>query len=608
MDMNYQPVVAATTPPLRATALVGAHTVVLGFDLLDTAATTGLLGFAVQRTALAANTTVWLKNPLKFARQPYVGYKIGGTDSNQAPFQQFHWIDELVEPEHDYRYTIFTVFGTPAQPELRAHVEVALRTAAPAQDALGLFFNRGVTATPAYRQPFDNLPPNKQPPDRVSAAEHYLARGLQDALLAFIAGAAAGDQLDIAIYEFQHASVVAALAAAMARGVSVRLVAHARPDKTAHDNAPFLAQLQQAATASGGQLTIVPRRAVPGLSHNKAIVHRRAGVPLRVWTGSTNFSESGFFLQTNVGMALDDPALAQAYAEYLDLLMADPPAPQLRAAVDGLVAAQPWPPDQQVFFAPVGGDAMLQAAAAMIRAARDVVILSCPFGLDPILSDAIHQLPPRVLVYGILNTNQRGDIRVLDRDPQNVHEFVVPDWIRELNGSAYDASTGRGNQVHVKALVVDPWGDAPQVLIGSANFSDESVTRNDENMLLLNGNRRAAALVATECLRVFMHYRFRNHLKALAQAYDTSVPPPQPPGVLGTATSPMALDDVWLVPPEAVMAGDGGAGAGALLGFRADDIWLAENDAWLRPATVAGSMEACERAVFAPEALHAQRP
>lgn len=96
--------------------------------------------------------------------------------------------------------------------------------------------------------------------------------------------------------------------------------------------------------------------------------------------------------------------------------------------------------------------------------------------------------------------------------------------------------------------MVDPWSADPTVLLGSANFSDESVFANDENALL-RGDRRAAAVVAAEFLRVFAHYRFRNWLKTLAHVYDTTPLRGQSGMLLGPAE-----DDapVWLVTPEEV--------------------------------------------------------
>lgn len=484
--MEYQPVVAAANATLKARALVGATTVVLGFDLCNGAdQRAGLLGFAIRRAQLPDGAPEWLKNPLKFARFPYAGYQVAGTDSQLAPIQQFRWVDEEVLPEQAYHYTIATVYGTPEHPELRDTLDLDLFTAGTENRSLSLHFNRGVIATPAYRQQFDNKRPDQQPAALVAAAEAYLSRGLHEALLDFIAAAAAGDSLDIAIYEFQHESIVAALHQALDRGVNVRLLYHAKADTTGRANAPYVTALQQQASASAGRLEVHPRRKVPNLSHNKLVVHRRAGVPIRVWAGSTNFTDAGFFLQTNVGIVLRDAAIVAPYAAYVDLLIQDPPAARARAATSALASAMEILAGTQLFFSPIAGDAMLQAAVALIRAARAVVLISCPFGIDASISTAIAQLAPHVLVYGLLNTNQAGDLRVFAGDVHQTQEFVVPEWIKALNGAAYDASTGQGNRVHVKSLIIDPWGERPQMLIGSANFSDESVNLNDENALLI---------------------------------------------------------------------------------------------------------------------------
>jgi hypothetical protein len=108
----------------------------------------------------------------------------------------------------------------------------------------------------------------------------------------------------------------------------------------------------------------------------------RAGVPIRVWAGSTNFTDSGFFLQINVGIVLRDPTIVEAYTAYVDLLILDPPADRARAATGALASAVDLPAGTQLFFSPIAGDAMLQSAVDLIRAAHDVVLISCPFGMD----------------------------------------------------------------------------------------------------------------------------------------------------------------------------------------------------------------------------------
>lgn len=194
---------------------------------------------------------------------------------------------------------------------------------------------------------------------------------------------------------------------------------------------PFLQMLRQHAPPG---LTIVERQRVPALSHNKVVIHTVRGVPARVWCGSTNFTAQGFFRQTNVGITIADPALAQAYTAYLDLLAADPPAATLRRAVHALNSAQPLAAPRQVFFSPTNRDIPLDAAVAAIRTARDVVLISCPFGLDPRLSEALATLDTHVLVYAILNVNQKGDLVVINRDGRAQSLFVLPTWIEQLNG------------------------------------------------------------------------------------------------------------------------------------------------------------------------------
>jgi phosphatidylserine/phosphatidylglycerophosphate/cardiolipin synthase-like enzyme len=204
-----------------------------------------------------------------------------------------------------------------------------------------------------------------------------------------------------------------------------------------------------------------------------------------------------------------------------------------------------------------------------------------------------------MLVYGLLNTNQAGDLQVLNRGAAGTRVFVLPEWIKQLNGVAYDASRGQGNQIHVKSLVVDPWSAHPSVLLGSANFSDESVTQNDENALLIEGDGWAAAQVATEFLRVFEHYRFRNRIGELAQAYDTQQPPASPAGTLGPEDVGGGEGTIWLVGPDDPLVEAGNEAAAAVLGVTITNLWLDESDAWLARYYVDGSPQQRERAVFA---------
>jgi phosphatidylserine/phosphatidylglycerophosphate/cardiolipin synthase-like enzyme len=64
--------------------------------------------------------------------------------------------------------------------------------------------------------------------------------------------------------------------------------------------------------------------------------------------------------------------------------------------------------------------------------------------------------------------------------------------------------------IHTKFLLLDPFGDCPTVITGSANFSEASTTKNDENMLVITGDKRVADIYLGEFMRLFFHFYARD--------------------------------------------------------------------------------------------------
>ena len=82
-------------------------------------------------------------------------------------------------------------------------------------------------------------------------------------------------------------------------------------------------------------------------------------------------------------------------------------------------------------------------------------------------------------------------------------------WTRETNAKALQLNV-HVSYIHSKFLLVDPLSDDPIVVTGSANFSPASTNDNDENMLVIRGERRVADIYFTEFNRLFYHYYFRS--------------------------------------------------------------------------------------------------
>ena len=70
-------------------------------------------------------------------------------------------------------------------------------------------------------------------------------------------------------------------------------------------------------------------------------------------------------------------------------------------------------------------------------------------------------------------------------------------------------SAGHVFFVHTKFMLIDPLTDDPKIFTGSANFSPNSLTSNDENMLLIRGDKQVADVYLTEFMRLLNHFYFR---------------------------------------------------------------------------------------------------
>ena len=69
-------------------------------------------------------------------------------------------------------------------------------------------------------------------------------------------------------------------------------------------------------TQKGGTQVLFPRTKTK-IPHNKFIVRMKDNTePVAVWTGSTNFTPSGFLGQTNVGHWVEDADTAKQYLDY----------------------------------------------------------------------------------------------------------------------------------------------------------------------------------------------------------------------------------------------------------------------------------------------------
>jgi len=98
--------------------------------------------------------------------------------------------------------------------------------------------------------------------------------------------------------------------------------------------------------------------------------------------------------------------------------------------------------------------------------------------------------------------------------------------------------------IHDKIVVIDPLSDNCTVITGSHNLGYKASYCNDENMLIIRGNKALATAYAVHILDVYEHYKYRAVLEQ--QAYERSIgkggdKPPVGKGILN-------VDDTWQNP------------------------------------------------------------
>jgi phosphatidylserine/phosphatidylglycerophosphate/cardiolipin synthase-like enzyme len=283
-------------------------------------------------------------------------------------------------------------------------------------------------------------------------------------------------------------------------------------------------------------------RTITQISHNKFIVLLKNDKPIQVWTGSTNFTAGGIFGQSNVGHVVRDEKVAQKYYEYWQKLSTDPEKksrksdPPDAGIRDWTILHQPDlqgpPPENSItaVFSPRLTKAMLDWYADRLEAAENSVFFTAAFSVaDEIFKKVkkkkkISSGEPylRYLLLEGITGLMRKKYPDMAKCPQN--RIAWGDTLRrrqdeEEHKQFIETLTGLNdhvNYLHTKYMLIDPLSDDPVVITGSANFSEASTTKNDENMLIIRGNTRVADIFLGEFMRLFNHFHSRNQLNKLS--------------------------------------------------------------------------------------------
>lgn len=499
---------------LTVQAVAGTHVVYLGWDIADSVSRKGLLGFAIQRTDHTENETYWLRGMKAFPGTTPPLPPGGDASSHDQPYQTFQWGDYTAKADHAYSYTIIAMYGKPGALTDGPTVTINIQTESALGATHSVFFNRGAIASQEYVRRFGD----RKPSDVGEAAYEWVSRGLLEAIIGFIQRATgAGYGIRAAIYEFQWPAVLDELKAAKDRGVDVKVVYDAidnakNDPKDKNNDAIATAKIKGFCSGfTDGKIM-----------HNKFFVLTKGTKSIAVLTGSTNISENGIFGHLNCAHIVEDANIAGIYLAYWQQLKSDPGAAVLRSWAGENTPSPANPPDEGTtpVFSPQVGVGTLDTYGEIADRAQRGLFMTFAFGMNKVFQP-VYEQKGDVLRFALMDKAGSGagaeqakeDVARIRKLPNvlvaighNIALNSFDRWIKEPYSAIKNPNVA---WIHTKFMLVDPLGEDPIVITGSANFSDASTSTNEENMIVIRGDKRVADIYFGEYMRTFAHYAFR---------------------------------------------------------------------------------------------------
>lgn len=503
------------------------------------------LGFAVYRTDLNSGTTIPLPAWVGFQGQSNTNWKPQTTET--WPIQKFNWRDLTAKRGGFYQYKIVPMTGSVGK--LEAQNDLALTTnqihLTPDHGSIFTYFNRGILSTQSLAHQIpegpSGAPDFKVLTNRIDQPGDPLRQSLAgdsiSALKSLLEKAKTqGGQCYGALYELSDTDLEQEL---IGSPFVHMILSNTGTDD--QENSPARQALHES------NVDVYDRMLANGhIGHNKSLVYVDSnGTPQAVLTGSTNWTPTGLCAQSNNAMIIESPDVAALYYDYWNRLKEDTTAsngnvnqlqstsfrqdnnqPHKVTLPDGTTNITVWfspntknktkgpnsptPSDMQEVFDVMSGaqqailflafqpgnPSIVDQAAECQDKNPDLFVrgaVTDPKAVDQFNTDLFHRSGDK----------KDGTVRDIVSASQITDQFSF--WQKELLKS----SPGAHAIIHDKIVVVDPFSSNCAVITGSHNLGYRASYNNDENLVIIRGNRAVAESYATHVLDVYDHYRWR---------------------------------------------------------------------------------------------------
>ncbi len=266
--------------------------------------------------------------------------------------------------------------------------------------------------------------------------------------------------IDLESYGFDLNELADSLIAAHNRGVVVRITCeHDNYESDTHEGDPYW-DMQNAG------IPITPDNDDGAITHDKVMIIDSA----IVWTGSTNFTYNGYYLNNNNVIIIESEDVAKTYLEDFSQMFAGDFHNQKTG--DGAEKFPVADGSVEIWFTPEDSpDEMLAQNVNNAQQSVDFCIFA--YTLDELANAMIEAHNRGVSVRGIFDQSS-----AYDTDVTKYYTLLDAGLDVELDPCPY--------AFHHKFMVIDADGDEPTVITGSGNYSIAGTSSNDENFVVVH--------------------------------------------------------------------------------------------------------------------------
>src|SRR6202790_958482 len=525
----------------------------------------GCMGFALYRIDSKGTETALPSHAV------FPGETIAkGQTTAQFPVQKFYWKDVYARLEGDktgnytFRYKVVRLEGPPDALKPMASLPILttneVTVSGVCSASVTAIFNRGLISTQHVSEALNGNADKASLLAAIKVPGKQLRRDLTGDILGtltgFVARAKTSGSIYAALYELTDVELVQSLVGIGKKLniVLANIVGKPKPggsEEVAGENDASETKLKASAAS-----LLYRKPPSSHIVHNKFLIYQDgSGSPQAVLTGSCNWTETGLCAQTNNSIVIEDKLVAARYLAYWKKLQADetaheagtpfqdkplrtfngtakdlnldkgtddastltsyfsPNTPKQRNKGKGDEA---FPIDMKdlsdrvmaaknavLFLAFIAGTpSITEFAAAAQKANKALFVRGCvtsPDAAGNFYYDLKGTSPPKKQK-GVKSPPAPQDARVISA---NALGKTVPEgWQKELLKAGFAIT-------HDKIVVIDPFADDCVVVTGSHNLGYQASYNNDENLVMIEGNKRLAMAYATHVLDVYDHFSWR---------------------------------------------------------------------------------------------------